>query len=401
MKKNVLNTLFRVVSKEIDFVQNRLKMKETNGESTVSKKIAFETISKFLTKEWSLTSESDLAITPLKGGYVNTLYTVENNAISGNKNEPKKVILRFYGGKAMGDDKREVSTIFPFTSEVEEILVFQHQSMTGCGSKLYGIFSGGLVQEYVESHTLGHDEAGRPEIIQDLAKTYAKFHLHDLPFDRTKKELLFNMHPCKEEIFRNPIITETGVDLTGLLSLLRDREKEMEFVKKILSTVETKEVLLHFDCQFLNVLVRNEASPKTGLKTVLIDYEICLYGPRIMDLGGHFCARMMDAAGEKSMVSGHDYPPEDQRRLFLRKYLQEIQRLDPNNFDPKIDNEEHLMLESEVGSLVWCFLLTNGSFPLAEKLLKNPILFSYMGHLSDYYIRKKPQVIKSYPQLFS
>ena len=376
-------------------------MKEMNGEFTVSKQIAFETISKFLTKEWSLTSESDLTITPLKGGYVNTLYIVENNAVSGNKKEPKKVILRFYGGNAFGDNKRDLSATFPMISEVEETLVFHHQSMTGCGSKLYGIFSGGLIQEYIESHTLGHGEAGKPKIIQDLAKTYAMFHLHDLPFDQTKKELLFKMYPCKEEIFRNPIITETGFDLTGLLSLLRDREKEMEFVKKILSTVKTKEVLLHFDCQFLNVLVRNEASPKTGLKTVLVDYELCLYGPRMIDFGGHFCGRMMDAAGEKSMVSGHDYPPEDQRKLFLREYLQEIQRLDPNNFDPKIDNEEHLMLESEVGSLVYSFLLSNGCFALVEKLLKNPILFSYMGHLSDFYIQKKPQVIKSYPQLFS
>ena len=376
-------------------------MKEMNGELIISKKVAFETISKFLTKEWSLTSESDLTITPLKGGYVNTLYIVENNAVSGNKKEPKKVILRFYGGNAFGDNKRDLSATFPMISEVEETLVFHHQSMTGCGSKLYGIFSGGLIQEYIESHTLGHDEAGKPEIIQDLAKTYAMFHLHDLPFDRSKMQVFFKVHPYKEETLRNPIINEAGFDVTNLLSLLRDREKEMEFIKKILSTVESKEVLLQFDTQFLNVLVRNEASPKTGLKTVLIDYDICFYGPRMIDFGGHFCGRMMDAAGEKSMVSGHDYPPEDQRKLFLREYLQEIQRLDPNNFDPKIDNEEHLMLESEVGSLVYCFLLINGSPTVAEIFLQNPILFSYWEHLSDYYIRKKPQVIKSYPQLFS
>ena len=376
-------------------------MTELNGELTVSKKIAFETITKFLTKEWSLTSESDLAITSLKGGYVNTLYIVENNVVSGNKTEPKKVILRLYGGNVFGDNKREMSTIFPLTSEVEETLVFHHQSMTGCGSKLYGVFSGGLVQEYIESHTLGHQEAGKPEVIQDLAKAYAMFHLHDLPFDRSKMQVFFEPHPCNEEILRSPIITEAGIDVTNLISFVSVREKEMEFVKKIVSTVETKEVLLHFDCQFLNVLVRDKASPKTGLKTALIDYEICFYGPRMMDFGGHFCGRMMDAAGKKSMISGHDYPPEDQRRLFLQEYLQEIQRLDPENFDPKIDNLEHLMLESEVGSLVYSFLIVSSSLAVAEKFLKNPILFSYCGHFCDYYIRKKPEVMKSYPQLFS
>ena len=101
------------------------------------------------------------------------------------------------------------------------------------------------------------------------------------------------------------------------------------------------------------------------------------------------------------MVSGHDYPPEDQRRLFLQEYLQEIRKLNPNNFDPKIDNEEHLLLESEVGSLIYCFLLISGSPAVADVFLNNPTLFSFWGHLSDYYIRKKPQVIKSYPQLFS
>ena len=376
-------------------------MKESNGESTVSKKIAFETISKFLTKEWSLTSESDLTITPLKGGYVDTLYIVENNAVSGNKKEPKKVILRFYGGKAFGNTKRELSTILPSTSEVEETLVFYQQSMTGCGSKLYGIFSGGVVQEYIESHTLGHDEAAQPEVIQDLAKAYTLFHLHDLPFDRSKMEVFLTIRPFKEEILRNPIITEAGIDVTGILSLVRDREKEMEFVKKILSAVETKEVLLHFDCQFLNILIRDKASPKTGLKTALIDYELCFYGPRMIDFGGHFCSRMEDATGEKSLISGRDYAPEDQRRLFLQEYLQELQRLDPDDFNPEIDNEEHLMLESEVGSLVYSFLVVHSSLPLAEMFLENPILFSYWQYLSDFYIRKKPQVIKSYPQLFS
>ena len=376
-------------------------MKEMNEELTVSKKIAFETISKFLTKEWSLTSESDLAITPLNGGYVDTLYIVENNAVSGNKKEPKKVILRFYGGKAFGNTKRDLSTILPSTTEFEETLVFHHQSMTGCGPKLYGVFSGGIVQEYIECHTLGHDEAAKPEVIQDLAKAYAMFHLHDLPFDRSKMQVFLTTRPFKEEIMRNPIITEAGIGVTGISSLIRDREKEMQFIKKILSTVETKEVLLHFDCQFLNVLIRDKASPKTGLKTALIDYELCFYGPRMIDFGGHFCSRMEDATGETSLISGHDYAPEDERRLFLQEYLQELQKLDPNNFDPKIDNEEHLMLESEVGSLVYSFLVVNSALPLAEMFLQNPILFSYWEYLSDYYIRKKPQVIKSYPQLFS
>ena len=226
------------------------------------------------------------------------------------------------------------------------------------------------------------------------------FHLQDLPFDQKKMQVFFKIHSCKEEILRSPTITEAGIDVTSLLSLFSVREKEMEFVQKILSTVETKKVLLHYDCQFLNILVRDKASPKTGLKTALIDYEFCFYGPRMIDFGGHFCSRMVDGTGKKSLVSGHDYPPEDQRRLFLQEYLQEIQRLDPKNLDPKIDNIEHLMLESEVGSLVYSFLVVNSSLAIAEKCVNIPILFSYWDRLSDYYIRKKPEVMKLYPQLF-
>ena len=370
-----------------------------SNDSNVTVSKAFEIICKFLTKEWPLASESDLTISALKGGYVNSLYVVENHAVSGSKKEPRKVLLRFYGGNVLGDNKRQLVQYLPMNSEVEESMLFMEQSMTGCGPKLYGVFTGGIVQEFIQSHTLKYEEASQPDMITNLAKAYARFHQTQMPFDRKKIGVLLKISPYPKEIFDLPIFKELNLDMSSVLSI--DRNVEMELVKKLLKLVSSKDVLLHFDCQYLNVLVREDPSD-SELKVALIDYEISFYGPRMLDIGGHFSARQVDASKKDTKASGYPYPPEDQRRLFIQEYLKETERLDPDNFHADSDNnEDHLMLEFEVGSLIYCFLLINSVLPMADKFLADPVLFTALQVYADFYLKQKEYLMSKYPELFT
>ena len=371
-----------------------------SNDSNVTVSKAFEIICKFLTKEWPLASESDLTISALKGGYVNSLYVVENHAVSGSKKEPRKVLLRFYGGNVLGDNKRQLVQYLPMNSEVEESMLFMQQSMTGCGPKLYGVFTGGIVQEFIPSHTLRHEEASQPDMITNLAKAYARFHQHQMPLDRTKIDVLLKINPYPKEIFDLPIFKELNLDMSSVLSI--DRHAEMELAKKLMKQVSSKEVLLHFDCQYLNVLVREDPSPDSGSKVALIDYEISFYGPRMLDIGGHFSSRQLDALKKDSKASGYPYPSEDQRRLFIQEYLKEIERLDPDNFHADFhNNEDHLMLESEVGSLIYSFLLMNSVLPMADRFLGDPILFTALQVKAEFYFKQKQYLMSKYPELFT
>jgi len=359
----------------------------------VTEKYALETISKFLPLEWPNALESDIVITPLTGGYVNTLYVVENNTVTGKK-EPRKVLLRLYGGKIIGN-KHEMKSQMPMNSEVVEAIIFQNQSRTGFGPKLYGVIPGGRIEEYIPSHTLTHEEASRPEFIKDLARNYVHFHLQQLPLEKNVFQNLFEIHPFHTDLLNHPSLK--GIDLSSTMSL--DREKEMKFIKKLIQKVNSKQVLLHFDCHFLNVLTREGEIPHEMLRTVLVDYEISIYGPRMYDIGAHFVCRTLDASGTDSKESGYPFPPENQRRLFVREYLKELKEKDPDNFDPEVDNEDHLFLESEVGTLCYSFLITNALLPILDKFIADPILLTFPEILTNFYNKRKGEVTALFPGL--
>ena len=279
---------------------------------------------------------------------------------------------------------------FPANSEVSKALIFQNHGMTGNGPKLFGVFPGGSIEEFIPSHTLTHEESVQPEFIQDLARSYARFHIQKLPLDKMLFEKLYEVCPFDTDIVNHPSLK--GIDLSSILSL--DREKEMVFMKKLIVKANSKQVFLHFDCHFLNILTREGDIPDDMLRTVLVDYEISAYGPRMFDIGGQFVFRALAASGTNSQESGYPLPPEDQRRMYLREYLKELKELDPDNFDPEVDNEDHLFLESEVGTLCYSFLMTNAMLPILDKFID---WATFPVILTNLYKNRKNEVAALFP----
>ena len=363
----------------------------------ITKDFAFSTVCNFLTNDWPNTTSNDLLVTQLKGGYLNTVFIVENRGISSDAREPKKVLIRFLGGAGLVNNKNDLADHgFVVNTEVGEALIYQHQSMTGNGPKLYGVFPGGRVEEYIPSHTLSHEEAAKPVFLKDLARAYARFHQIDLPLQKNLQPQVFAKVKFNRELISR--LDKKLVDVDLLLST--DWNKEMKMMKRVVDSVESKNVLLQFDMQFLNVLSRDDYPEcmKKGhdLRVVLIDYELALYGKRLIDLGGHFVCRIWDLKSQ-TKVSGHEFPGEEERLYFIREYIEEIKRLQPSDFDPNgVDNEEHLMKEADIGALYFALSKIVAILSMAESLEKEAGFFVVGVEFANFYFRWKKSLQDKY-----
>ena len=362
----------------------------------MTKEFAFSTVSNFLTKDWPKTTSDDLLVTQLKGGLLNTVFIIENRGISSESREPRKLIFRFIRGAGFVQDKNVLADHgFVVNTEVGEALIYQHQSMTGNGPQLYGVFPGGRIEEYIPSHALTHEEASRPEFLKDLAKAYARFHQTDLPLQKNLQPQVF-----LELKFNREFISKLDKNIFEIdLLLSTDWNQEMKMMKRVVDSVRSKDVLLHFDMQFLNMLSRDDYPDcmKQGkdLRVVLIDYELALYGKRLIDLGGHFTCRIWDFTSEKK-VSGHEFPGEEERLYFIREYIKEIKRLNPNDFDPNVDNEYHLMKEADIGALYFALSKIVAILSLAESFFNDPGFWNAAGVLARFYFKWKKHLQEKY-----
>lgn len=372
----------------------------------IKKSFARETISKFLPNEWTSVKDSDLIITQVQEGVVNTSFIVENKAAV---NDPSKVLLRKYGGGVF-KNKYKDNFLLPIISEAEEGLICHQQSKSGNGPKVYGFFPGGRVEEFIVSHTLGYDEAVQPEIQKDVARSYARYHFQEeIPLDKTRYDKMFEMKPYSTFTFKHPRLLncwmsffscccrqplEEGLNFDSLLAL--DVAAELKLMKKIIFATKSKHVLLHQDAQYPNILVRDEPSSENKLKTVMVDYELSLYGPRLLDFGGHFNVRKFTNSG----LSGYEVANEEERRLFVKFYSSEIRKLDPDNFDKELDNEDHLMMEADVGLAAEGLVTMASVLPFAQRILFAPHLLKFFPVWADTYVHQKKVLMEKYPQLF-
>ena len=72
-------------------------------------------------------------------------YTKINKEVIPGKDATEKVIVRLYGNESA------VKTFFTaFIPELHEVVVSQTLSLLGLGPKVFGIFEGGLIEEFVD-----------------------------------------------------------------------------------------------------------------------------------------------------------------------------------------------------------------------------------------------------------
>lgn len=246
-----------------------------------------------------------------------------------------------------------MENILESDSDILSTIVSYEMSRRGLGPKLYGVFSGGIIQEYIDSHTLTCEESIDPVIYRDVAISIAHVHsIEGLPLKMSgnipKPDDLMKIPIDKIEYWkRHEGIKKFNLDLNLMLSF--DFLKEMEYLRMKCNEVKMRKNLILYDMNYGNILVHNH-SKANGRKVVLIDYDAAHYGYRGIDIGSFFFHRSANNCMDPKIHTPRFFTLNEKRK-FLNIYQQEIKRLNIwKDFDENgIDSIENLLLESIIG----------------------------------------------------
>lgn len=247
-------------------------------------------------------------------------------------------------------------------TDTSSTLIAYEMSRRGLGPKMYGIFKGGSIEEFIDSHTLTYEESSDPDISRDIAFSLAAAHaIEGLPLKRDTIEHNFQMQkewikliPNQRDFLLNDEkVKQYKGDMEFFLNF--DYEKVIEWVISKCNELKMRKNFISFDMNYLNCLVRNQPM-ENEKRAVLIDYDLGQYNYRGIDLGGHFLNRRFDvtAKGDDIIIEGSSFFSDEHKRRFLTIYQQEIKRLKIwDDFDEDgIDSIDNLLIESTMGAII-------------------------------------------------
>ena len=202
-----------------------------NHGSDISKVDAIKLLSDHLGGSWDHLAESDLEMTIQSGGFVNRLFVCENKKLSEKSTnqrdgkstnqrdgkstnqrdgkstnqrdgkspaqEPAKVLLRLFGGKLL--NKFSSDEILATHGEVIETLNYYIMNQYKLGPKMYGVFPGGRIEEFVPSHSVTDPELLDPTITGSLARKLARIHNLTPPICRRPKDMIGIIQKIRKE----------------------------------------------------------------------------------------------------------------------------------------------------------------------------------------------------------
>ena len=327
-------------------------------------------ISSFFPREWPQTPESDIKITHIAEGFCNSVHIVSRSTAA--DHEPQSVILRHCGGNAF-----DVKAWATKNAEVEEIIIAQHMSDAGLGPRLYGVFAGGRVEEFVEGKTLVAQDLLDPFLNQQVARSLARVHALTPPLHQRKTDLFMRETRVATDEARQAMVdgfTDVRPDLLPQLHDVLDWDllSEKEWLTSVIERRNMRHSFMLFDLNLLNILVRDAPNGKlkAHIKTldsnnnnesidkqsehesvvVHVDYDFSSYGYAAMDIGGHLLMRTLNLKNKGGdLRSGLPFASMSDIRQFVQMYVQ----MSAIAFRESAFADQHLIL-AEV-NLITCF----------------------------------------------
>ncbi|KAI1299622.1 Choline kinase alpha [Halotydeus destructor] len=336
-----------------------------NHDDAISKEDARKLCANFLSGSWDTLTDDTFDIQVLPLGLVNRIFICENK--SGNDDfpdEPRKVILRLYGGKMdVGEGH-----IFRNGGILEEVLVFYTMGNLGLGPKLYGVFPEGRLEQYIPSRISNNADYECLETQALFARKLARMHVCKLPLNLHSKtwfDKVEMMMPMYLSTHKEQLLAKASDRLKQML-LDTDEQAEYDWLKDTFLKIKTRRVLSHGDLNRANVLIADKYDDPDD-RLVLIDYEFTSYSCRGIDIGLHFLQRTVDVTQlHNNFKSGLEYPSIEERKHFIRAYNDEIRRSGAYDLDESengLDNVDEMLIEAEFFVLMFSlfsrFLMTH------------------------------------------
>ena len=242
----------------------------------------------------------------------------------------------------------------------QEVLMFKTMAGMSIGPQLHGVFPSGRLEQFIDEADIlsFHDYTDVP-LMQALAAKLARIHCVHLPFSKRPKDYhghIKDIMESKWPAYVNAMLDKSPIPEADAHLETFVRSYDMlalnDWLWHCVRSTGHRVTLIHGDLNAANILIKRKTviqEDKAEDRIVLLDYELSRYGYRGTDIGNHFRARMYDM---KQMTQGKivrmPYPSEQDRRIFVKAYLDQLKQEPGHEWDDSLDNEDQLLLEAEL-----------------------------------------------------
>ncbi|OXA53029.1 Choline/ethanolamine kinase [Folsomia candida] len=201
---------------------------------------AFAICKDYLHGVWKAIDARDLAVKRISGGLSNYLYHCSlPPTLTPLYTEPIQVLLRFYG-QVHGEGALE--------SLITESVIFTLLSERKLGPRLYGIFPGGRVEEFIPARPLLTVELRDEELTLLIAQKMAQIHALNIPISKEPSWLWGTMDRwmanVEESLMKISLKDNPKSDIIQRLKEF-NLPGELSWLKKYLPTVDSPVVFSH------------------------------------------------------------------------------------------------------------------------------------------------------------
>lgn len=236
---------------------NNNNSEPTSESSTQMRDRAYEICRKYLSGEWNKISSDDMIFKTVSGGLSNLLYycslPATHTPVTG---EPSQVLLRMYG-----------QLLDRYDTKITDSVITMLLSERKLGPKLYGIFPGGRLEEYIPARAMVCNELSDPLYSAIIARKLAIVHHLNVPINKEPTWLseLFDLwlkqtRKLEKEISTITTSSSSSSEISKIeQELIRfDFENEIKILFRILDQCESPVVFCHNDLQEGNILLPSD-----------------------------------------------------------------------------------------------------------------------------------------------
>ncbi|XP_061374829.1 probable ethanolamine kinase isoform X1 [Gastrolobium bilobum] len=312
-------------------------------------------------KAWSNLDDSCFDVEKISGGITNLLLKVsvkQENCID------DIVTIRLYGPNTEYIIDRQ-----------RELQATKYITAAGFGAKWLGIFGNGMVQSFINAHTLTPSDMREPKLAAKIAKQLKRFHHVEIP--GSKEPQLWNDIWKFFEKASDLEFDDSKKQKTYKTISFREVHDEIAELKGLCDHLKSPVILAHNDLLSGNIMINHEED-----KLYFIDYEYASYNYRGYDIGNHFA----EYAG---FECDYDlYPNMNEQYHFFRHYIQPDR---PHEVSEK--DLETLYVEANTYALASHLFWALWGLIQAKM---SPIDFDYLGYFFlryDEYKRQKEKYL--------
>lgn len=305
---------------------------ETLVQSDQVREKAFQLCKEYLQGAWKLVSAKQLEIRQISGGLSNLVFYVglPSSRLERGR-EPTCILLRLFGELSQTPEHQY--------RMITETVVFTMLAERNLGPRLFGVFPGGRLEEFIPGHPLTSGEMRSPQFGGQIARNVALVHSLEVPVSKeptwlvdTMCSYLHRLKVCPEKV---PVEERRQAEeMAGW-----DVRQEVDWLLNFLNIVDSPVVFSHNDINTGNILVRED--PESWDPVVFIDYEFAAYNYRAFDIANHFNEWMYDY-GRKDFPYYYrrtdQYPSQGEQerwvRMYLKTYREQQQLQQENNESP-------------------------------------------------------------------